>query len=119
MAETVTADGIHLSSGLLAELGWPEGQLVEVQVADNRITIVPSAEVERAIIRNSLSHLLERVGDATTIGRPRRLAHGWEVPVFLSYKDIHLGTLVFSPLGELLAERSTPPEAMRAASQPV
>jgi len=117
MTDRVSASGLTLSPQLLEQLGWQEGQDVEIQVQENRITIIPARDLEQAIVRRSLGYLMERVGDATTIGRPRRLQERWEVPVYLSYADRQLGVLVFSESGELLLEASTPPEAMTEAAE--
>ena len=70
MTERVTAGGLTLSPQLLEQLGWQEGQEVEIQLQGDRLTIVPTPAMEPAILRRSLGYLLERVGDAATIGRP-------------------------------------------------
>jgi antitoxin component of MazEF toxin-antitoxin module len=117
MTERVTAGGLTLSPQLLEQLGWQEGQEVEIQLQGDRLTIVPTPAMEPAILRRSLGYLLERVGDAATVGPPRRLPDCWEVPVFLSYADRQLGVLIFSLAGELLLEASTSPQVMTEAAR--
>jgi len=117
MTQRVTAMGLHIPPVLLARLGWREGQDVDIRVDENGITIIPVSDLERTILRRALAYLLERVGDATTVGSIRRHRDGWEVPVVLSYADHELGRLRFSDKGEFLPEASTPPETMTEAAE--
>lgn len=74
---------------------------------------VTAASLHETIRRRALAYLSRYVGDATTVGEVEPHDGGWAVPVYLSYADHRLGTLVFSGEGELSLAKSTSPELMQ------
>jgi len=118
LKERVGATGLQIPKTVLEEYGIPEGASVVIEVEEKMIRIVPEQLTEGVIKKLALNYVLNHVGDATAIGKPKFEDKNWIVPVVLPYKKIQLGTLVFSETGMLLNSVSTAPEEMlRKASE--
>lgn len=107
---------VEIPPEMVEELGWSSGQQVTIRASGDRITIGPTADLAQQIQRRALAYLARHVGDATTVGAATRSSNRWEVPVYLSYADRMLGTLLFSERGELIPGESTSPAALRGAA---
>lgn len=112
LKERIGATGLQIPRAVLEEYGIPEGASVVIEGEEGIIRIVPEQLTEGNIKKLALNYILNNVGDATAIGNPLFEDENWIVPVVLSYKDMQLGTLVFSKNGKLLKKASTSPEEM-------
>ncbi|MGV3721960.1 MAG: hypothetical protein ACO1SX_13685 [Actinomycetota bacterium] len=120
MTERITATGLHIPWDVLDQLGWREGQDVEVVAREGGLAIVPGCASAHSIERSALTLLLREVGDAVSIGDPRRTDDGsWEVTVYPSHGNGQVGVLTFGADGVLIADRSTPAEVMRRFEPPL
>ena len=112
LKERVGATGLQIPRAVLEEYGIKESAYVVIEVEEGIIRIVPEQLTEEAIKKLALNYVLNYVGDATAIGKPKFENEKWGVPVVLPYKRIQIGTLVFSKTGTLLTSVSTEPEEM-------
>lgn len=112
LKERVGVTGLQIPTAVLEEYGIPEGSSVMIEVEEKMIRIVPEQLTEEAIKKLAINYVLNHVGDATAIDKPKFENENWIVSVVLSYKQIQLGTLVFSKTGMLLTSVSTTPEEM-------
>lgn len=118
LTQAITAEGLQIDipPAMLEELGWEQGQQVEIRPGRDRLTIRPCEPLEARIHSTALGYLSRFVGDATAAGEIEWRGGRAVVPVSLSYVDRRLGELVFSDRGELLVDESTPPHEMIAAA---
>ncbi len=112
LKERVGATGLQIPRAVLEEYGIKESAYVVIEVEEGIIRIVPEQLTEEAIKKLALNYVLNHVGDATAIGKPKFENERWGIPVVLPYKRIQLGTLLFSKTGTLLTSVSTEPEEM-------
>lgn len=112
LKERVGATGLQIPRAVLEEYGIKEGASVVIELEEGIIRIAPEQLTEEAIKKLALNYVLNHVGDATAIGKPKFENERWGIPVVLPYKRIQLGTLLFSKTGTLLTSVSTEPEEM-------
>jgi hypothetical protein len=106
---------IEIPRAELDRLGWQPGQWVTVRLAAGEVTVLPLSPAEE-IERRAWQYLGKHVGDALAIDLPFWTGEHWEIVVYLSYRDLRLGQLVFNEAGELDTEASTTPAEMRRAA---
>jgi len=100
--QEITADGLHLPKALVEQFGWHDGTKVVMEIHDRTVSIVPQELTVEDIAEIACVFLLEKVGDAAAIKRPKKKDDKWIVDVVLPHARKDLGTLVFTANGKLM-----------------
>jgi hypothetical protein len=114
--QSVSADGLNVPMALVRQYGLAPGAMVLLELERDGIRIVPTHAEPSAIENAALGYLLSHVGDAVTVSAhllPDKSA--WEVVVYGTGMTQASGKLVYSLMGKLLPEQSTPPAQIRNA----
>jgi hypothetical protein len=104
---------VDLTTDQLERLGWQNDQQLEVSQSGDSLTLRPQLTQEQFITSRAFRHLALKVGINVGADRPHLAGGRFEVPVYRGHDRHFLGTLSFTPDGELIPEASTPDAQMR------
>lgn len=110
--QTVGAEGLQIPLPIMRRYGLKRGAAVVLNLHIDGIRILPATPGQETIGNLALRYLLTHLGDAVTI-ETKRNDGDWRVSVYGVGTADPVGELVYSPTGELLADRSTPVEKMQ------
>lgn len=112
--QDLTDEGLQIPRERLEQAGWRSGQRVMISITPAAISITRPPDLEALVLKRAHHHLMVRVGDATATGPIEKRSDGWRVPVYLSYRDLYIGELIFNSQGDLVEDESSSYEEMLA-----